>query len=70
LVRGLIALVLRVYSNATPQQILAAEPHFVREIGLDAHLSPTRANGLAAMIKQIKLYGVAFQSLMAANRAT
>ncbi len=68
LVRGLVALVLRVYSDATPREVIDAEPTFVREIGLADHLSPTRANGLAAMIRQIKLYGVAYQSMLDAKR--
>lgn len=63
LVRGLIALVLRVYSDATPDEIVATEPRFVADIGLADHLSPTRSNGLASMLKQIKLYGLAFKSL-------
>lgn len=63
LVRGLIALVLRLYSDATPDQIVATEPSFIRDIGLADHLSPTRSNGLASMIKQIKLYGLAFKSM-------
>lgn len=68
LVRGLVALVLRVYSDATPREVIDTEPTFVREIGLADHLSPTRANGLAAMIRQIKLYGVAYQSMLDAKR--
>jgi len=60
LVRGLIALLLRVYSNATPAEILAAAPDFVGKIGLESKLTPSRANGLFAMIKQIKFYALAF----------
>jgi cysteine desulfuration protein SufE len=60
LVRGLVALLLRVYSNATPAEILATPPDFVKEIGLETKLSPSRANGLFSMIKQIKFYAMAF----------
>lgn len=63
LVRGLVALLLRIYSHATPQEILVTPPDFVREIGLESKLSPSRSNGLLSMIKQIKFYAVAFQSL-------
>lgn len=61
LVRGLVALLLRVYSGATPQEILTTPPDFVREIGLENKLSPSRANGLFSMIKQMKFYAMAFQ---------
>lgn len=63
LVRGLVALLLRVYSDATPQEILQTAPDFVKEIGLESKLSPSRANGLFSMIKQMKYYAMAFQSL-------
>jgi cysteine desulfuration protein SufE len=62
LVRGLIALLLRVYSGHTPDEILAAPPEFIEELGLNAHLSPNRANGLSAMVKQIKTYALAFRA--------
>jgi cysteine desulfuration protein SufE len=62
LVRGLIALLLRVYSGHTPDEILAAPPEFIEELGLNAHLSPNRANGLSAMVKQIKAYALAFRA--------
>ena len=62
LVRGLVALLLRVYSNATPAEILATPPDFVKEIGLESKLSPSRANGLFSMIKQMKFYAMAFQA--------
>jgi len=62
LTKGIIALLLRVFSNHTPQEILDADTSFIDEIGLKEHLSPTRANGLVSMIKQLKLYAVAFQS--------
>lgn len=54
IVSGLIALLLRVYSNRTPQEILAATPDFIAEIGLEEHLSPTRKNGLGAMLEAIR----------------
>jgi cysteine desulfuration protein SufE len=62
LTKGIVALLLRVFNNQTPAAILDAELYFVDEIGLKEHLSPTRANGLVSMIKQIKLYALAFQS--------
>lgn len=61
LTKGIIALLLRVFSNQTPKDILDAEPYFIDEIGLKEHLSPTRANGLVSMVKQLKLYALAFQ---------
>jgi cysteine desulfuration protein SufE len=62
LTKGLVALLLRVFTNQTPQDILAADTHFIDEIGLKEHLSPTRANGLVSMLKQIKLYAIAQQA--------
>jgi cysteine desulfuration protein SufE len=63
LVRGLVALLLRIYSDATPAEILTTPPDFVKEIGLESKLSPSRANGLFSMIKQMKYYAMAFQSI-------
>ena len=63
IVKGLVALLLRVVSNRTPKELLNNELFFVDEIGLKQHLSPTRSNGLLAMIKQIKLYAVAYNRL-------
>lgn len=63
LVRGLVALLLKVYSEATPREILETAPAFVKDIGLESKLSPSRANGLLSMIKQMKFFAVAFQSL-------
>jgi cysteine desulfuration protein SufE len=68
LVRGLVALLLRVYSGATPEEIIHSAPDFVREIGLENKLSPSRANGLFSMIKQMKFYAMAFQSLLQQQR--
>ncbi len=61
LVKGIVALLLRVLSNQTPQDILNNELYFIDKIGLKEHLSPTRSNGLLAMVKQIKLYAMAFK---------
>jgi len=60
--KGIIAILLRVFSNQTPEAILFANMDFIDEIGLKEHLSPTRANGLVSMIKQIKIYALAFQT--------
>ena len=62
IVKGLIALLLRVFSGQTPEDILHAKLDFLKEIGIYAHLSPTRSNGLAAMIKQMKYYALAFKA--------
>lgn len=58
--KGIIAILIRVFSNQTPSAILEANTDFIDEIGLKSHLSPTRANGLVSMIKQIKMYALAF----------
>ncbi len=62
LTKGIVALLLRVFNHQTPKEILEAKTDFIDKIGLKEHLSPTRANGLVSMIKQIKLYALAFQS--------
>jgi len=62
LTKGIVALLLRVFDHQKPTDILDADLYFIDEIGLKEHLSPTRANGLVSMIKQIKLYALAFQS--------
>ena len=59
LVRGIVALLLRVLNNQSPKDIVDAELYFIRKIGLQEHLSPTRSNGLAAMLHQMKLYALA-----------
>ena len=64
IVKGIVSLLLRVYSGHTPQEIQESEPYFVEAIGLREHLSPTRSNGLVAMIKQMKLYALAFKTKM------
>ena len=62
IVKGIVALLIKVYSGRTPDEILDTEPYFVEAIGLKEHLSPTRSNGLVAMIKQMKLYALAFKA--------
>ncbi|MEO7323642.1 MAG: SufE family protein [Dokdonella sp.] len=68
IVSGLIALLLRVYSGRSAQEILATEPRFIETIGLAKHLSPTRSNGLSAMLATIKQYANAARSAAAAGR--
>ena len=60
--KGLVALMVHLYSHQSPNAILATEPPFITEIGMNEHLSPTRANGLASMVKQMKIYALAFSS--------
>ncbi len=60
--KGIIAILVRVFSNQKPQAILDANTDFIDEIGLKEHLSPTRANGLVSMIKQMKMYAYAYQT--------
>ncbi|MBA4152911.1 SufE family protein [Flavobacterium sp.] len=62
LTKGIIAILIRVFSNQKPAAILEANTDFIDEIGLKEHLSPTRANGLVSMIKQIKMYALAFEA--------
>lgn len=62
LTKGIIAILIRVFSNQSPQAILDANTNFIDEIGLKEHLSPTRANGLVSMMKQIKMYALAFEA--------
>lgn len=61
--KGIISLLIRVLDGQTPADILAADLHFIDEIGLKEHLSPTRSNGLTSMVKQIKMYALAFSQL-------
>ncbi|NRR91286.1 SufE family protein [Winogradskyella undariae] len=60
--KGIIAILIRVFSNQHPKAILDANTDFIDKIGLKEHLSPTRANGLVSMIKQLKLYAIAYQT--------
>ncbi len=62
--KGIIAILIRTFSNQKPMDIMNADTDFIDEIGLKEHLSPTRANGLVSMIKQLKLYAVAYQTQM------
>ncbi|MEP0133215.1 MAG: SufE family protein [Eudoraea sp.] len=60
--KGIIAILIRVFSNQKPIDIIGANTDFIDKIGLKDHLSPTRANGLVSMIKQLKLYAIAYQT--------
>ena len=63
IVKGIVALLVRVLSGHTPQEILDADLYFIDRIGLREHLSPTRSNGLGAMLKQMKMYALAFKTI-------
>ena len=62
IVKGIVSLLIRVLSHHTPQEILDADLYFIDRIGLKEHLSPTRSNGLVAMLKQMKMYALAFSA--------
>ena len=62
IVKGIVSLLVRVLSGHTPNEILDADLHFIEEIGLTEHLSPTRSNGLVAMVKQMRLYALAYKT--------
>ena len=62
IVKGIVTLLLRVFNNQTPKEILDADLYFIERIGLREHLSPTRSNGLLAMLKQMKMYALAFST--------
>jgi len=62
IVKGLLALVLRLFNNRTPDEIIGNELRFMKEIGLADHLSPTRSNGLLSVIKQIRFYAIAYKA--------
>lgn len=64
LVKGIVALLIRILSNQTPDEILNNELYFIEQIGLKEHLSPTRSNGLLAMVKQMKMYALAYKAKM------
>ncbi|HLW56622.1 MAG TPA: SufE family protein [Bacteriovoracaceae bacterium] len=64
LVKGIVGLLLSVYSDATPAEILATKPDFLKEVGITEHLSMNRSNGLASMMKQIQMYALVLQSTM------
>ncbi|MBR5395565.1 MAG: SufE family protein [Bacteroidaceae bacterium] len=63
IVKGIVALLVRVLSGHTPQEVLDADLYFIDRIGLREHLSPTRSNGLGAMLKQMKMYALAFKTI-------
>ena len=63
IVKGIVSLLIRVLNDQTPQAILDADLYFIDSIGLREHLSPTRSNGLVAMVKQMRMYALAFQRI-------
>lgn len=65
IVKGIVTLLIRVLDQQTPDAILSADLHFIEDIGLKEHLSPTRSNGLLSMMKQMKLYAMAFKAKQA-----
>lgn len=68
IVKGIVSLVIRVVNHQTPKDILDAKLYFIEKIGLTEHLSPTRSNGLLAMIKQVRMYALAFQTKLEENK--
>ena len=64
IVKGIVALLVRVFNNQTPKDIMDANLYFIEQIGLREHLSPTRSNGLLAMLKQMKMYALVFSQKM------
>ncbi|MDY5812973.1 MAG: SufE family protein [Bacteroides sp.] len=62
IVKGIVSLLIKVLSGHTPDEILAADLYFIERIGLKEHLSPTRSNGLVSMVKQIRMYALAFKA--------
>lgn len=64
--KGLVALLVNFYSGETPDTILKTDPEFIKKIGMQEHLSPTRSNGLASMVKQMKIYAMAYRSKLTA----
>lgn len=67
IVKGIISMLVNVLSGHTPQEIIDADLYFIDKIGLAEHLSPTRSNGLAAMVKQMKLYAIAYKEIQDAK---
>lgn len=65
IVKGIVSLLIRVLSGHTPDEILNADLHFINDIGLTEHLSPTRSNGLLAMVKQMRMYALAYKAKLA-----
>ena len=68
IVKGIISLLISVLNGHTPDEILSADLHFINDIGLGEHLSPTRSNGLVAMVKQMKMYAMAFKAASDVNK--
>lgn len=68
IVKGLVSILLEVYTHSTPDEILTASPEFLKKLGFDTQLSPSRANGLYAMLKQILYYATAFKTLASLKR--
>ena len=62
IVKGIVSLLIQILSGHTPQEIIDADLYFIEQVGLKEHLSPTRSNGLVAMVKQMRLYAVAFRA--------
>ncbi len=62
IVKGIVSMLIRILSGHTPQEILEADLYFIEQTGLRAHLSPTRSNGLLSMVKQMRMYALAFQA--------
>ncbi len=62
IVKGIVSLLIQILSGHTPQEIIDADLYFIERVGLKEHLSPTRSNGLVAMVKQMRLYAVAFRA--------
>lgn len=67
--KGLVALMVRFYSGHDPETIIETSPDFIKKIGMEQHLSPTRSNGLASMVKQMKIYAMAYKTKMEREQA-
>lgn len=67
--KGLVALMVRFYSGQKPETIINTDPAFIKKIGMEQHLSPTRSNGLASMVKQMKIYAMAYKTKMQKGQA-
>lgn len=67
--KGLVALMVRFYSGQDPETIISTPPSFIKRIGMEQHLSPTRSNGLASMVKQMKIYAMAYKTKMEKEEA-
>lgn len=67
--KGLVALMVRFYSGHKPETIIETSPDFIKKIGMEQHLSPTRSNGLASMVKQMKIYAMAYKTKMEREQA-